>query len=71
MWIFGTDEGVMGNIFAPSYPNPLELLEQLKKRGFLSCKLFPFYQNFCLVPLILYCYFMELIKQGQITVWNR
>lgn len=31
MWILVVDEGVMGNIFAPSYPNPLRVLEQLKR----------------------------------------
>jgi len=56
----------MGDIFAPSHPNALGVLEQLKEGGFLSSKLF--YQNLCLVPLIPYYYFMEPIKQGQIMM---
>lgn len=31
MWILAVDEGVIGNIFAPLYPNPSRVLEQLKR----------------------------------------
>lgn len=68
MRILVVDEGVMGNIFAPSHPNPSGVLEQLKREVSFPPSFVFLLPKLLFSPLNSYYYFMGLIKQGQMTV---